>query len=1093
MGFRGHAIIFLITAIMIATNIGCVKSTGTLGFSDNPSNSPTPRDPISEYKSFKLAPETILSVASTPPQNTTYTYSMYVGSGTVTSDGVFSASKDPGPNIVKVKSDREDLFYIPVYVVPKFHIETNRPQISTGASSQFIVVSSHAEYHDENISWSAEAGTISNDGLFTAPIFPGTYTITATNSIGMSDSFEIVVVSPLNINSSTKTLYQGESFTFSGSDGVGNYHFEILSGLGQIDPLSGVYTAPLIHGKAMVLVRDQDNQVSTSEITIVEPLKVPYRTISLLTSSAFPLSDIKGGKQPYHFSVPNASHGTFSVIGSLTATYVAPSTTGTYRMIITDSSTPPDRVEVYVVTNGSANLTLSSANLNLLAGEKNVDFTNRISGGSSPFTLTASAGSINGRSYATPNTPGIFLVEVEDSSSPPLKAQTLIYVADKLKISPSNVTMTSGQKTHFTFQSGFVPLNSHLLSGDGELSSGGEYTAPLSTGTTVIEAIDFKGQTVTATITINAPLSISPITLLPFQSHNFSANGGVGKKFFSIATGIGQVTNDGLYTAPGQSGFAIVNVEDESGNLSQSLVQILPKLKVSPNVMAMRARSSFTIVPQGGFPPYTFAVQESEGGMISSQGVYVAPSLAGVYHIRVNDSQNAEYLVEVQITDEDPLPVKAAPPTLPLNPVLTLSPLSFTPQDNFWLKAGTSKNLFAAGGVAPYQFSIQNGAEGTLTSTGTTATFTSSGNIDTADKAKIVLKDSLDHSTSINLNLYYPLQLEPSSASINKSSALLFKVSGGIAPFTWSLPSTAGTITNMGFMIAGTTAGTFTLTATDSLGDQASASIIITANTSSPVVAPSYLVLQHNSRQKSFLVSWTAGSNNGGTNGCMVQYLKDGTIWTDLPSGNVNCDENTTTHSVSLPGDNWISAGSFSAVGVSVRLKRISDSMAVGNFPQKLTCDPTTTGAANPTPSIDENCNSVWDDTLASSCDSNLTSGSVNSVYACSACSGGTFEKVELSLSAGWNFFSDSNCTNQVSTGTLQTPLNDKSTLLSSGTIPSTTKGSSNYFPTSIINSTTCQGYQGNTTVGTLTWIKYEANITAWTNASCRYSYTGYY
>ena len=121
--------------------------------------------------------------------------------------------------------------------------------------------------------------------------------------------------------------------------------------------------------------------------------------------------------------------------------------------------------------------------------------------------------------------------------------------------------------------------------------------------------------------------------------------------------------------------------------------------------------------------------------------------------------------------------------------------------------------------------------------------------------------------------------------------------------------------------------------------------------------APTGLSLVHTANNRSFTVGWTGGRGNGGAAGCAVQFLSSLAVWTTMSL--VNCDATTSARIVNLPGTvNWYgSAWSM----VPVRLLRVSDSMVVGTFPTSLTClgRPAST---TPTPTIDENCDSTWDD-----------------------------------------------------------------------------------------------------------------------------------
>jgi len=124
-----------------------------------------------------------------------------------------------------------------------------------------------------------------------------------------------------------------------------------------------------------------------------------------------------------------------------------------------------------------------------------------------------------------------------------------------------------------------------------------------------------------------------------------------------------------------------------------------------------------------------------------------------------------------------------------------------------------------------------------------------------------------------------------------------------------------------------------------------------------PISSPTNLSLTHISWYKTFTFSWTAGADNGAS--CKLQYLKDGTIWTNISETTYNCDTDVSIQSVTLPWDGW--NGDWNSV--SVRVIRTSDSSLMGTFTQNLTCS-SIVWSSTSTLNIDENCDGEWDDSI---------------------------------------------------------------------------------------------------------------------------------
>lgn len=116
---------------------------------------------------------------------------------------------------------------------------------------------------------------------------------------------------------------------------------------------------------------------------------------------------------------------------------------------------------------------------------------------------------------------------------------------------------------------------------------------------------------------------------------------------------------------------------------------------------------------------------------------------------------------------------------------------------------------------------------------------------------------------------------------------------------------------------------------------------------------PTNLSLTHSTRSKTFTFSWTAWVWNWWS--CKLQYNKNWT-WTNISETTYNCDNTLSNQSVTLPWDWWYS---WNWNWVQVRIIRSSDSTVLWTL-WSLLCS-TTSWSTSSTPSIDEDCNWVWD------------------------------------------------------------------------------------------------------------------------------------
>lgn len=144
--------------------------------------------------------------------------------------------------------------------------------------------------------------------------------------------------------------------------------------------------------------------------------------------------------------------------------------------------------------------------------------------------------------------------------------------------------------------------------------------------------------------------------------------------------------------------------------------------------------------------------------------------------------------------------------------------------------------------------------------------------------------------------------------------------------------------------------GTYTANLRASSASAATVSRPVSGSASGFATMPSGLSLSHTANTSSFTAAWTAGS---GISSCQIQNF-NGSSWVGIAS--VNCATNTSGAAFTLSdvGSNWNGRG--------VRLL-VNGTTAV-SFPQTLTCT-ARAGSGSPTPTIDENCNGVWDDSAS--------------------------------------------------------------------------------------------------------------------------------
>ena len=215
------------------------------------------------------------------------------GSGTVTSAGIYTAPASPGTYSVTATSvadtSKSDTATFTVTTTPPVVSVTVNPsgaEVAThGAIQLNALVSGSA---NQTVTWSvisANGGTVSATGLYTAPAAPGTYTVKATSQVNAGNfgtaSIKVDSVS-VAVSPATKSLPQGATqqfaanVTFGGAaqlDQTVTWSVQEGAAGGSISA-SGLYTAPSAPTVAHVLATSNaDPSVSSSAaVTVTAPI-----------------------------------------------------------------------------------------------------------------------------------------------------------------------------------------------------------------------------------------------------------------------------------------------------------------------------------------------------------------------------------------------------------------------------------------------------------------------------------------------------------------------------------------------------------------------------------------------------------------------------------------------------------------------------------------------------------------------------------------------------------------------------------------------------------------------------------------------------
>lgn len=639
--------------------------------------------------------------SSTGLGNAGFTWSIQEGAsgGSITSQGVYTAPFQPGAYhivatsladaSIKASAIAEVIQDVGVFLSPALI------QLSPGAIHTFTADAIGAV--DPSVTWSARLGTITSQGVYTAPATEGNDTITATSVENPSRSAMATVVVktgngsggvPLPIvtafTSDTLTVAPGQPAHLSWNV-IGAYRLQLNAQ--DVTGLSGITVRPTITTQYQLLAMNPAGAVHSQALTI---------TVSTtpVTIGVTPQSATLYVGQPLQFgfslSAPTNRVTWACTGGNITQTglYTAPATPGGSVVTITSVDDPSKSAHASVTVLPPivvpVSVQISPVTLDIYTSRTSIfgASVSAASGSSTGVTWTTTAGkivSLDGNSgyFTAPDVAGTCIVTAISVADPTKTSSCVVNVKSAsvtLSISPVSVELGAGES--FKFGSSLQVVGSTVTSltwstDAGTILSLGDgsalYKAPLEAGTYRVSVISNANPKVfaTAMVTVNPAkpfLMITPseVRLSIGATQSFSAQGSMSSgpvQWSIVESGGGAIDANGLYNAPITRGtYTVVAVASTTGGF------IYATAKVTVGSLVIQAPSELTLFPGGS---YAFAASQQNGsssaltwsidegligGTITSGGTYTAPQQAGYYHVRVSDSGGLSDVKEVLVT-----------------------------------------------------------------------------------------------------------------------------------------------------------------------------------------------------------------------------------------------------------------------------------------------------------------------------------------------------------------------------------------------------------------------------------------------------------
>ncbi|GIL18537.1 MAG: hypothetical protein BroJett040_22880 [Oligoflexia bacterium] len=569
-----------------------------------------------------------------------YTYTLVSGPGSVNATtGVYTPA-GPGVAVIRVTDAQGISRETTLTITDVLAISPSSKTVAVNNSVSFSASGGVAPLVYSIVSGGGSIN--SSTGVFTAPAGSGSVTVRVTDAINNTSDAVMTVNPALQISPASITLAVNNSTTFTATGGVGTYTYSIQSGGGSINSATGAFIAPASSGSVTVQVADTLGNTSDAVVTVNPALQISPASIALAVNNIHTFT-ASGGVGTYTYSIQSGG----GTINSATGVFTAPAGAGSVTVRVTDALN--NTSDAVVTVNPALQISPTAKTLAV-----NNIHTFTASGGVGTYVYSASAGNINSATgeFTAPATSGSVSVTVTDSLSN--TSQATVTVNPALSITPTTVTLATGNTQSFAGVNGVSPYQFSMLSGTGSIHlTSGLYAAPPTTGTEIVRITDSLFNTSDATITVvpQPSLSINYSTIALNNTATVTASNGVPPYTYSIQSGGGSINGStGVYT-PASTGAKVLKVTDSKANTATVNLTVNAALAISPASPTLQINAGQTFTASGGVGSYTYSIASGGGTINSSSGAYTAPGTTGSATVRVTDALGNTSNASITIID----------------------------------------------------------------------------------------------------------------------------------------------------------------------------------------------------------------------------------------------------------------------------------------------------------------------------------------------------------------------------------------------------------------------------------------------------------
>jgi gliding motility-associated-like protein len=652
------------------------------------------------------------------------------------------------------------------------------------------------------------SGSFGSSNVFSG-LAAGSYVVTVKDANNCTTTVNVIITQPTSplsgsITAQTNVACNGGngSVTVAGAGGTAPYQYKIGSGSLQS---SGTFSG-LAAGSYTVTVQDNNGCTTTVPVTITQPSNLAVSISSQTNVLCFGQStgavtvSGSGGATPYQYKIGSGSLQSGATFSGLAA--------GTYVVTIQDNNGCTSTVSVTITQPAAALSASIGSQTNVLCfGGNNGSVTINVSGGTSAYQYQLGSGSFGSSNVFSGLAAGAYVITVKDNNNctttvnvtitqpaAALAATTgsIVNVLCRGNATGSATVTATGGTTGYSYSWNSNPVQTTATA------------TGLAAGTYTVTVTDANGCQTTATATITQPSSnvsgsiSSQTNVLCFGNSTGAVTvaGSGGTTPYQYKIGSGSLQSSGTFSGLAAGGY-VVTVQDANGctstvsvTITQPAGPLAATIGSQTNVLCFGASTgAVTINATGGTSAYQYQLGS---GSFGSSATFTGLA-AGSYVITVKDANNCTTTVNVTITQ----------------PATAVSG-SITAQTNVACNGGNgSVTVAGAGGVAPYQYSLNGGS------------FVTSGTFSnlSAGSYTVTVRDANNCTASVPVTITQPSNLSVSITNQtnvlcfgNSTGAVTVTGNGGTTPYQYQIGS--GAFQSSG-TFSGLAAGSYTLTVKD--------------------------------------------------------------------------------------------------------------------------------------------------------------------------------------------------------------------------------------------------------------------------------------